>query len=375
METSQKTQQEMESQREKLFERKKQLTEKIRSLNFFLANPGKNQKLKELIEEKETLRKIEKEILEKIRLYERFIRDRLIVVEAILLAIANEEKKTEEVKNKIKKKFKTLASKSELCRIVKGKDSMDIIDRYERQDLQVGAAKPSWLIKWQIEAWNAEDEVKKDFLEHDLSNIKIGIKETDNRYRETKRLLLKEEIKKAERELQTINKEIMKWSAEGNNFFASPPVSSPASPHSMFSFRKRKRKNKRDLPVATSCDQNGHQRKKIWKFFVVFSENEQGEELSANENEFSSRLKDILNEVKYRGVVNMQLVHEKLILITKMTPHQRRAMKEVFKGGRFIWWKIDSVGKKHRIFCDINEKNSCIRFTIVPRKEAYYGNH
>lgn len=374
METPREMSQEMQSQREKLLERKRQITEKIKSLNFFLANPYKNQKLKELIEEKEMLRKIEKKTLEKIRLYERFIRDRLIVAEAVFLEITNKDGLTDEIKNKIKKRFKTLASKPELCRIAKGKDSMDIINRYGEQVFQVSTAKPSWLIKWQIEAWNAEDEVKKNSLERSLSDTKNDIREVDNRYREVKRLLLEEKIREAEKELRTTNEEITRWDVKNGSRFTLSPVSSFALPRSKFSFGKRKRKNKRDLPVATSCDQNGHQRKKIWKFFIVFSENEQGEELSENKSEFTSCLKNILSEANYRGAVNTQLIYEKLTSLTEATPHQRRARKEIFRGNQFVGWKIINVGKKHRLFCDINEKNNCIRFFVVPRKEAY-GNH
>lgn len=374
MEPPKETSEEMQLQWEKLLERKQQLAEKIKSLNFFLANPCKNQELKELIEEKETLRKTEKETLEKIRLYERFIRDRLIVAEAVFLAITKKDELTDDIKNKIKKRFKTLVGKPELCRITKGKDSMDIINRFEEQVSQVSSAEPSWLVKWQLEAWNMEDEAKKDSLERSLPDVKNDIREADNRYREVRRSI-ESEVKKTKEELRSINEEVARWDEENGSRFALLSVSSSAPPCSKFPFKKRKRKKKSNLPVATSCDQNGHQNKKIWKFFVVFSENEQGEELSSgNKSEFSSRLKDILKEVKYRGAVRTQSVYNRLISITEMTPHQRRTMKEIFKGKRFLSWKIDNVSKKHRLYFAVDEEKNHIRFTIEPRKKAY-GNH
>lgn len=394
----QETSQEIQLRWEKLQKEKREIAEMIDVLRQKISDRNKNDEILLLRQKMEELQEVIKDIFDSIRLREKNIENRKKVVR---------EKKMKELVKKFQGRTRKVG-----CLLSDDYKKGNIVfqssimpNRRYREALSEEFLPSITLPEDQcINEENMQDEEAisslKGFLEKsksDIVRVKAKIKEKCDEAEK----LLRHKLAEKKEETQKCNLKILNWAVGNrcrlrwvadNGLLPKEEViglykkEHPSEDVSDLSFNpqlflrlpqfspKRRKKRMKNFSSSVVLTENGANQKN-WKFFVVFFQNERGKELPSNHDEFSSCLKGILGEANYRGVVNTQLAHEKLVSLTKATLHQRRAIKEVFKGTQFIGWKIINVSKKHRLFCDIDEKNNYIRFTIVPRKEAYYGNH
>lgn len=111
---------------------------------------------------------------------------------------------------------------------------------------------------------------------------------------------------------------------------------------------------------------------RTWKYFITFHVNDHGQELPENREQFIRALVTALDDANYRGL-DATLVYDKLTPISVMTVQQRQAIRQIFEGELF-GWKIVWASKKHRLFLSINESKREIRFMPYQRKKSY-GHH
>lgn len=132
-----------------------------------------------------------------------------------------------------------------------------------------------------------------------------------------------------------------------------------------------RRKRRGRIPVVSpdaaepAADSTAHP----WKFFVTFDQEDWGVELPKERNAFLQELTLVLSG-KGRHSFDVELVYKKLCMVVEMSAVLRATIRQVVNADP-QGWKIVDVGKKRRIFLDIDEHRRIIRFILVPRKEAY----
>lgn len=239
----------------------------------------------------------------------------------------------------------------------------------------------------------AEEERKRRVVAQVLQETLDRIAAIEGHYRQTKRQL-REAIQETERRRQQLYEDSVQWAVQDRHHlqwtlereascrddvirryrtkFPTDTLSDLLpSPTTQLvqarSFPKARRKRK-DValpatPPATALTA------KTWRFFITFNEEDQGDELSGEEALFLSDLQEVLRKAAYHSL-NVQIVYNKLLAVTRMTVQQRQEMDKVVEA-QPAGWKILRLGRKHRVFLSIDEDTCQVRFMPRLRKKSY----
>jgi len=144
-----------------------------------------------------------------------------------------------------------------------------------------------------------------------------------------------------------------------------PPLPEP-------NFSRPKARHKNATAAMTETSKPDAKASPPWNFFVTFSADEQGQELTQDYDQFLVRLGAVLEKADYFNL-DPKIVYNDLIAVTEMTLQQRQTIRKIRKAEPKKW-KIRDIGE-HRLFLFIDEKNRQIRFIPCPRREAYTNIH
>ena len=109
-----------------------------------------------------------------------------------------------------------------------------------------------------------------------------------------------------------------------------------------------------------------------WRFWVTFNCANQGLELPQDKDEFLRVLRVELNNNDYPSIY-VETAYNQLQALTRMTMPQRQMIKKLVKLEP-KGWKIIRVGRRYRLYLEINEGQRHIRFMPWKRRKAYGGH-
>ncbi|HLD70917.1 MAG TPA: hypothetical protein VI937_03480 [Negativicutes bacterium] len=153
---------------------------------------------------------------------------------------------------------------------------------------------------------------------------------------------------------------------EKRKSFLENLLSSPDSPAK----NPRKKKREPEPGVFSSDGQPASDTPGTWKFWIVSSPADAGQELPGEEKQFLEVLQSALEKANYRSF-DPVLVYRKLGLFCGISPKQRHAWRKKVIQGPFMGWKILRIGRKQRLFLLVDEENKSIRLIPFLRDQAY----
>ena len=362
------------------------LREEADQLSLKLASLTQDPAMKALLEEKRRIKNELSDMAMEVRVYEEEIRERSEKLERRRRALTDGRLR-EELEERLKKRLARLASLEELRApevILNGSRELvfDLgmsIEELERHYLQM----------------NAESRLKQQESQSRRDQALRRITFIDSHYRQTKHNLenaireieeRRQEHRAREVEWATSSRAHLEWMLEQEPSYKGDIVPRyktrypedhlldlfPALSVALIAPQGSKSKKRRER-VGTLLSPgiaNTLVVLPVWRFWVTFSESDEGEELSQEREPFMARLQVVLERAGFPSL-SVVLVYNKLQAVIGMTVVQRQMIKKLTKGEEPNGWKIVRAGRRHRLFLLVDEQRRFIRFLPRQRKKAY----
>lgn len=374
--------QSLKNQRQQLLEEGNQFKRKLNNLS---AEPNIGQ----LLEEKSQLKKKAKTLEKKVGYHERMIKNQLNFIES--RRRAENDKRLSQMQQRARDHLASLTAplkKEKLPEAI-----MQQLTQHEERiiwEVEAPVDEVERVFRQEIAEEKQEQQVTQRMLDETLAHIAI----IEENYRQMKKYL-QEAIRETERRRHQLHEDSLQWASQDrghlewtleheslyrddvirryrtrfptDNLFdlLPPPVSQPVQVQNL----PKARRKKNGLPLPAAVPKTAVSTPQTWRFFVTFNASDPGLELPQEPDKFLSGLQSALDTVAYHSL-DVQLVYDKLLAVTRMTTQQRQEMHKVVEVEP-LGWKILRVGRKHRLFLSIDEDECCMRFLPCPRKKSY----
>src|SRR3989344_3320546 len=369
----------------KLMEERQQIVDEADQLKQKLGSLTVEPTMRQLIEEKSMIKKKIPELNEKIKMHRNNIEGRTSFLEYRHSAMSDKL---------IRQKFiaRVNQSRGRLERLKK-LGAPEVIMQNEEMLIWKRTA-PIAEVEQTFRQQNIEEEQKQQEIQHILDETLSRIATIEKHYRQTKHSL-EDAIRETERKRFQCRAEEINWATQSRSHLEwmlehqpsyrdeilgrykmrfpadnlsdlFPPI--PTSTREVKRVNTKKRHSRSCAPAALVVETTTVA-PQSWRFWVTFNANDPGQELPQAKDQFLQNLQSAIDKEAYHNL-DVQLVYEKLLAVTKMSMQQRQEMHKLI-GTEPMGWKILRAGKKHRLFLLIDEEMRHIRFLPRQRKKSY----